>query len=206
MMLAISSVAVGVMSRSSLAAVSCWPEARAALRDLSKSAVVIQKDVLHLADIPDCSWDEARTSKFLGEGSWQFVTWRKGKLESGARDVIAEELLRPLWPKEAQAHVNSLAGVLHGLATEFGHILDEHNLAERDGTGLRIDVVAQQRDKHDFERDARLYHRDDVSLRMVSTFNGVGTTVLPEEGVRGREPVASDTSNVLCRSWPGECN
>jgi|EP00966_Prymnesium_polylepis_P266674 hypothetical protein len=89
-------------------------------------------------------------------------------------------MLQTIWPNDGR--VVELAPVLRELVTEFGRCITEANLLEGEETLLSLHCNVQHA-LADYGQTERLYHRDGVGLRMVTTLQGSGTVVLPDSGV-----------------------
>ena len=170
-----------ILVASSVAPVTSWDAARAALQRSHVSTVVLSEPQL-----AECrSWQGAVRNDVQSS-----VRWSEAEgLEADAEQRLADALL-PLWP-DGQA--GALVPVFTRLADQFGRCLSEHGLLEEgDASVLRI-RCALQASVLDFGSSERLFHRDHLPLRLLATLQGEGTVVLPDEAL------------VSAREWRDAC-
>eukprot|EP00966_Prymnesium_polylepis_P223034 5158924-Prymnesium_polylepis.1 len=167
-----------------------WDAARAALQSAHVNAVVLREP--SLAAWPGSSWLDA-----VREDVQASVQWSEASgLESCAKQRVAEAL-GLLWRDDGGAgQAASLAPIFCTLADHFGRCLSERSLLE-EGAATRLRIrCAVQTSARDYGCSERLFHRDHLPLRLVSTLHGEGTVVLPDEAL-----VSSREWREACRMY-----
>ncbi|KAL1524160.1 hypothetical protein AB1Y20_019069 [Prymnesium parvum] len=171
---------------SSVQTAPTWEAARAALHTRHVNAVVVHHPLLRPSS--RSAWGGAARDDVSCAVRWSRVCG----LEEGSERKLGLALL-PLLRHGAADLAPSLSHELCRLAHTFGLCLADHGLLEEgDETVLRL-RCAVQADVRDFGASERLFHRDHLPLRLVSTLHGDGTVVLPDEAV------------ISAQEWRGVC-